>query len=59
MRDTEVPYQEESNADLYWNATSRLEVLSKRLKATGEHSLAHLTDEAIGRLHTVANELEK
>ncbi len=55
----EVPYQEESNADLYWNATSRLEVLSKRLKATKEHNLAHLVDEAIGRLHTVSKEMEK
>ncbi|MBA7602212.1 hypothetical protein ES703_09298 [subsurface metagenome] len=54
-----VSYQEESNADLYWNATSRLEVLSGRLKAMKQHSLAHLVDEAIGRLHTVGKEMEK
>jgi len=54
-----VPYQEESNADLHWEAMSRLEVLSKRLNAMKEHSLAHLVDEAIGRLHTVSMEMEK
>lgn len=52
-------YESESNADLWWEATSRLEVLSKRLKDMGEHNLSALVESAVKSMHTVAKEMEK
>ena len=54
-----VSYPEESNADLCWKATSRLEVLSGRLKAMRRYRLAYLVDNAIGYLHAFSREMEK